>query len=104
MSGLDTILTAVISTAFLLTKYIEKKYDNIHGINLQLNESYNDINKMAYAVLGELEKQGKKCEILELKEGHLTIIKVDEKRYKMMYKNDTTNGYEVQTIQLKLCK
>lgn len=104
MSGLDNVLTVVILIAFSVTKYIEKRYDNIHGINMQLNERYEDINKMAYAVLEELEKQGKKCELLELKEGRLTIIKVDEKRYKMMYKNDTTDGHEVQTIQLKLCK
>ena len=59
---------------------------------------------MAYAALEELRNQGKKCEITEMKDGYLTIFTVDEKKYKMMYKMDTTGKCPFLLIQLKPCK
>jgi len=56
-----------------------------------------------YYTLNNYRKKGI-GEITEIKEGDLTVFTVDEKKYKMMYKIDTTGKYLFLLIQLKPCK
>ena len=98
------LIICVIVLIIFSEDFIRKNYDNRKGINLKLNKTYGKVDEMAFAVLKELKNQGKKCEITEMKEGCLTIFTVDEKKYKMMYKVDTTGKSPFLLIQLKPCK
>jgi hypothetical protein len=98
------IFIIIVTMLLLIEEFLTKRYDKLNVIEIQLDYMYENEDEMAYAVLDKLKKQGNRCKITELKEGHLTIFTVEEKKYKMMYKLDTTCYYPIQTIQLKICK
>jgi len=104
LSLLDLLIIGIIFLACFLDDFIRKNYDNRKGFNIKLSQYYEKVDEMAYAALEELKKQGKNCEITEMKEGCFTIFTVDGKRYKMMYKRETTGMYPFLLIQLKPCK
>lgn len=104
LSLLGFLIIGTIYLVCFLEDFIRKNYDNRKGLNIKINKNYEKVDEMAYAALEELKKQGKKCEITEMKEGYLTIFTIDEKKYKMMYKMDTTGMYSFLLIQLIPCK
>lgn len=93
---LTVIFLMVAGYVFLVTT----GYDNLKGINLQLDEMYSDTNEMACAVFAELKKQGRECEVVEMGKGYPQFL-VDGKKYLMTYKMASISGLPVQTIQLK---
>lgn len=92
-------IAALLGYTFLSTT----GYDYFHGITLQLDEMYTNINEMADAVLEELKKQGRKCEIIETGNGYPKFL-IDGKKYKLIDKMACVGGAPLQSAQLKLIK
>lgn len=92
-------IAALLGYVFLSTT----GYDYIHGITLQLDEMYTNINEMADAVLEELKKRGKNCEIIEKGNGYPKFL-IDGKKYQLIDKMACVGGAPLQSAQLKLIK
>lgn len=77
--------------------------DNFKGINIQLNDVYKDNDEMTLAVVEELKKQGKKCEITKLSKSFSEVI-VDDKKYYVSARTTNIGHAPVQTVILKPVK
>ena len=92
-------LLVVIGYTFLVTT----GYENLRGINLQLDEIYKNKDEMAYAVFEKLTEQGKECEILETGKEYPKFL-INGKKYTMVHKMASMRGIPIQAIQLKICR
>lgn len=77
--------------------------DNLEGINLQLNDWYKENDKATLAVIEELKKQGKECEIVKSSKSFSEVI-VEGKKYYVSIRVTNMGHVPMQTIQLKPLK
>lgn len=104
MSIVLTIIIAIaMFAAFAYTLLVTVGYDNFSGITLELDNMYNNTREIADAVVNQLEKEGKQCEILEVGNGYPKLL-VDGKKYILTFKMASMVGFPTQVVQLKRCK
>lgn len=83
--------------------FVSVGYENFRGFTIELDKFYDNTSEMAYAVIDELKRRGKQCEIVEIGKGYPKLL-VNEKKYIASYKFASVSGFPVQVIQLRPCK
>jgi hypothetical protein len=100
---MEIFITIIILAVMFIVFLVTTGYDNFNGITLELDEMYTNTDEMACAVLEELKKQRRECEIIEMGKGYPKFL-IDGKKYLMTYKMASISGFPVQVIHLKICK
>jgi len=100
---MDIFMNLLLIVLIILAFYaflVSTGTDNFKGINLHLDNMYKNNIDMAKAVLEELKKQGKKCEISRFDRNFPEFI-VEGKRYFMSSRVVAMAGIPTQVVQLK---
>lgn len=90
----------VMFALFYYTFLVTIGFDTFRGINIVLDDWYDNLSDISLATIDQLKKDGKDCKLLEKKGNGYPRLSVDGKVYFLRYKVASVRGFPVQVGQV----